>query len=104
MPRRPRSTNFYARALAEEEQHDLERARALKDMDDDIALARTTALGVAARIRPDPRLIFQGLGAIAHLQTVRARVSTGDPDALYTSVEELLHLFDEPAGQEAPAT
>jgi hypothetical protein len=75
MSRRHRSTNFYARALAEEQQQVLDSAGVLKGLDDDIALARASTLAVAGQIRPAPRLVFKGLETIARLHHIRLRTA-----------------------------
>ncbi len=96
MAARPNAPSFYAQAMSEERQRLLERARRMKGLDEDIALARVELRKATERIPRDDRLVIAWTNALRSLELARHQMGgASEDDRLERSLFHVLHLFDE---------
>jgi len=87
---RPASKRFYEQALDEAETTELEGAKQVEGLDDEIALLRLR-LGSLLSERPeDLTLMFKGVELLTRVVSARYRMSKGDRGEVSESLRELI--------------
>ncbi len=86
----PVPRRFYEQALTEAESRDLESARAIEGLDDEVALLRLRLRSVLSRRPDDLTLMFKGVELLTKAVSARYRMSKGERNEVSQSLRELI--------------
>jgi hypothetical protein len=81
---------FYEQALTEAESTDLESARAIEGLDDEVALLRLRLRSLLAGRPEDLTLMFKGVELLTKAVSARYRMSKGERSEVSESLRELI--------------